>query len=100
MEKRSAHYSLDSIKQMIVHQEMRIITASAFKDAFNLGLGEDEIIDTVLKLKPSHVHKSMTTNVDHTIWQDVYYIKNCEIDLYVKLQITEKSVVISFKERT
>jgi motility quorum-sensing regulator / GCU-specific mRNA interferase toxin len=100
MEKRSAHYSLDSIKQMIIHQEMRIITASAFKDAFNLGLGEDEIIDTVLKLKPSHLYKSMTTNVDHTIWQDVYYIKNCEIDLYIKLQITEKSVVISFKERT
>ena len=85
---------------MIVHQEMRIITSSAFRDAFDLGLSEDEIIDTVLKLKPANLHKSMTTNVDHTIWQDVYYIKNFEIDLYVKLQITERSVVISFKERT
>lgn len=99
MEKRSAHYSLDSIKQMIVHQELRRITSKAFQDAYSLGLNEEDIVETVLKLKPVNLHKSMTVDGNHTIWQDVYYIKNFEIDLYVKLQINEKSVVISFKER-
>lgn len=84
---------------MIVHQELRRITSKAFQDAYSLGLNEEDIVETVLKLRPVNLHKSMTVDGNHTIWQDVYYIKNFEIDLYVKLQINEKSVVISFKER-
>ena len=44
--------------------------------------------------------KSMTTYRDNKIWQDVYHKAIDNIDLYIKLQISDKAIVISFKERT
>ena len=48
-------------------------------------------------------YKSMTTNADHRVWQDVYHVPVPDEDmvLYVKLQadvITEFRVM-SFKEK-
>jgi motility quorum-sensing regulator/GCU-specific mRNA interferase toxin len=98
MEKRKAHYSLATIQSMILHVEQRKITQSAYKTAFELGFSEEDIVETIKVLSPQHLYKSMTTNADSTIWQDVYHIKNKDFDLYVKLQIVDKAIVVSFKE--
>ena len=99
MEKRIAHYSLESIKKLI-HDKSYRITGSARIDYTALGFSDDEVIDIVLSLLPKDLYKSMTTYHDNKIWQDVYskYVSN--INLYIKLQITQEAIIISFKERT
>ena len=99
MEKRVAHYSLDLIRKLINEENYRI-TGTAFRDAMALGFDEDDILEVVLKLSPKELYKSMTTHYDNKIWQDVYYVTLQKKELYVKLQINEDAIVISFKERT
>ena len=41
----------------------------------------------------------MTTYYDVKIWQDVYHVDVQSINLYVKLQIHDDAIIISFKER-
>jgi len=53
-----------------------------------------------MSLVNQDLYKSMTSYSDNKIWQDVYYKNIDTLELYIKLQITEKAIVISFKERT
>ncbi len=99
MEKRVAHYSLDLIRILISKENYRI-TGSAFRDAISLGFDEDDILEIVSKLSPKELYKSMTTHYDFKVWQDVYYIDMHKLKLYIKLQINDDAIVISFKERT
>lgn len=99
MEKRVAHYSLQSIKDLI-SQSQYFITRSARVDYTNLGLDDDKVIETIMSLVNKDLYKSMTSYNDNKIWQDVYHKTIDKLDLYIKLQITEKAIVISFKERT
>ena len=99
MEKRVAHYNLDLMKILIKEENYRI-TGTAFRDAIALGFDEDDILEVVLKLSPKELYKSMTTHHDNKMWQDVYYVTLQKKELYVKLQINEDAIVISFKERT
>ena len=45
--------------------------------------------------------KSMTTFVDHRVWQDVYHVPARSLTLYVKFQadIITEFTVMSFKEK-
>lgn len=99
MQKRIAHYNLDSIKQLIKDSKYRI-TNSARVDYSRLGFSDDEVIDIILDLKANDLYKSMTSYHNNTIWQDVYTKTKEELELYIKLQITEEAIIISFKERT
>lgn len=99
MEKRVAHYNLDLIRALINKENYRI-TGSAFRDAMALEFDEDDILEVVLKLSPKELYKSMTTHNDNKVWQDVYYATLQKKERYVKLQINEDAIVISFKERT
>ncbi len=101
-EKRKPHYELNRLKRLI-RAEKIIITRSSEKSAFSIGFSRQEILDTVLALRPRDFYKSMTTYRDHKIWQDVYkprFMKeDTALELYIKLQesIDEKCVIISFK---
>ena len=99
MEKRIAHYSLDLVRTLIKEENYRI-TGTAFRDAVALGFDEDDILEVVLRLSSKELYKSMTTHHDNKMWQDVYHVILQKKELYVKLQINEDAIVISFKERT
>ena len=88
MQKRVSHYNLDSIKELISANQY-FITQSARQGYFELGFDDDKVIEII-----------MTTYHDNKIWQDVYHKNIDNIDLYIKLQISDKAIVISFKERT
>jgi motility quorum-sensing regulator/GCU-specific mRNA interferase toxin len=98
MEKKKAHYALATIQYAIKQTSLRRITVSAMQGAFALGMDEQDIVEAVCGLNSKDLHKSMTVNVDNTIWQDVYRTKYKEFELYIKLQLVDKAVVISFKE--
>lgn len=46
-------------------------------------------------------YKSMTTLVDHRVWQDVYHVPTRGLILYVKFQadVVTEFTVMSFKEK-
>ena len=106
MEKRTAHYSLRKIQELLGDPDSCCITTRAHRDAFGCGyISKQEIIDEVLTLRNSDLSKSMTKDDDHTIWQDVYKVArnhprhpDCSQKLYIKLQEcpTGTGVVISF----
>ncbi len=99
MQKRIAYYSLETIKDLI-HKNQYFITRTARLDYINLGLDDDEVIEIIMNLKNKDLYKSMTSFHDNKIWQDVYYKNVDDLELYIKLQVTDKAIVISFKERT
>jgi len=99
MEKKIAHYSLFAIKDLI-QDEQYFITRTARVDYVALGFEDDEVIDIILSLTNKNLYKSMTTYQNNKIWQDVYFKKINNIELYIKLQISEQAIIISFKERT
>ena len=99
MQKKVAHYSLESIKDFI-NDGNYFITRTARVDYINLGLDDEDVIEIIMGLLSKDLHKSMTTYANNKIWQDVYYKNIDDLELYIKLQINEKAIVISFKERT
>lgn len=100
MEKGIPHYALADIK-------------SAFADAGNLNrsnssrIGADEIdmddgavVAVIQGLLRSDFDKSMTSNADHRVWQDVYKPTVDDRRIYVKFTLDTQQALflISFKE--
>lgn len=59
-------------------------THTARSGANSLGLSYTEMLAVVMALSPSDFYKSMTSNADHTVWQDVYRPFTPVGDLYLK----------------
>ena len=84
MEKRTPHYKLAAVRDLIAAGKVRI-TVSALAGGAALKFGFEEIIGEVGALTPKDFYKSMTTHADHRIWQDVYRRKTPAGDVYLKL---------------
>jgi motility quorum-sensing regulator/GCU-specific mRNA interferase toxin len=97
MEKKRPHYNLTTIQEFIKEKKY-FITKTAYKGAFALNFDEDDILNAVINLTNNNFYKSMTTNTDHKKWQDVYYLTYKSVKLYIKLQLIDEAIVISFKE--
>ena len=101
-----AHYDLELIKKLLQDKDKRIITYTAKQSAFTLGYNNpDAIVERVCKLRSNEIYKTMTTDADTTLWQDVYHSVDTKADgscvkLYIKIQIEKNGngVIISFKE--
>ncbi len=99
MEKKIAHYDLKKIKELIKNDKYKI-TNSARISYIGLGLCDEEALDIVLNLNTKEFYKSMTSYLNNKIWQDVYRKDTKNLKLYIKLQINEDAIIISFKERS
>ena len=99
MEKRIAHYSLKTIKEFISENKY-VVTLSARQSYIAIGLEDDEVLAVIDNLKPMNLYKSMTSYNNHLLWHDVYHSSYEGIELYIKLQVKEDVIIISFKERT
>jgi motility quorum-sensing regulator/GCU-specific mRNA interferase toxin len=99
MEKRTPHCKLTAVKALVEANKVRA-TASAFAGARSLGIDDlDGICAVLLALEPRHFYKSMTTQADHRIWQDVYHASTQAGDaVYIKLTVIEDVLIVSFKE--
>ena len=75
-------------------------TASAFNGAREMGINElAGMCAVIMLLTSADFYKSMTTQADHRIWQDVYHAKtDGGADLYLKLTIIDDVLIVSFKE--
>lgn len=65
-----------------------------------MGLSRVEAVGVVSALTGSMFDKSMTTNSNNKIWQDVYHTPcpNGKI-AYIKLTVQDGAVAIQFKEK-
>ncbi len=67
---------------------------------FELGLSDAGIVDLIQLVKRPHFYKSMTSLVDHRIWQDVYHLPFETRILYVKFTTDETGyLLISLKDK-
>ena len=100
MEKKKPHYSLGTIKATFVTVRTLRITRTATKCAEAIGITLDEVVGIIQGMTRGHFYKSMTSEANSAIWQDVYLVPHEALVLYVKLTIdAEGYLVISFKEK-
>ncbi|WAS58088.1 type II toxin-antitoxin system MqsR family toxin [Burkholderia ambifaria] len=98
MEKRTPHCKLSRVKALVEAGNVRM-TTSAVLGARQLGFTPNEAIGIVMSLDTADFYKSMTTYADHTIWQDVYWRRTVNGDVYLKLTVIDDVLIVSFKER-
>ncbi len=102
MEKRTPHYRLVEVQTVVADPLSRPFTATALRGGLALGLTEAEMRQVVLMLRPRDFYKSMTTHVDHTLWQDVYHgLTEDGSAVYIKVTCygDGRPPVIQFKEK-
>ncbi len=103
MEKRKPHYVLSEISELLSDENSRVITRRDRREAVSLGYADDEaMVERVHKLRRNEFFKSMTSNYNIKLWQDVYKTSDGDEGLYIKLQKSPegKGVIISFKRDT
>ena len=73
---------------------------SAAVGADNLGMDEHAVIDVITRLTPRDFDKTMQSEIDPTVWQDVYKPVIGRRELYVKFTVDGRGelLLISFKE--
>jgi motility quorum-sensing regulator / GCU-specific mRNA interferase toxin len=95
------HHDLAAIK-LAFSKGKGLTTRVATQDATALGYGSDNIKAIIQTMDKAHFYKSMTSNYDATVWQDVYHVPHVGGTLYVKFtdngSVTEFTL-LSFKEK-
>ncbi|HEY6558480.1 MAG TPA: type II toxin-antitoxin system MqsR family toxin [Polyangiaceae bacterium] len=100
MEKRRPHYDLGSIKAAFTTPASLRITKTALTTAEALDLTLEDIVTIIQSIGREHFYKSMTSLVDHRVWQDVYHAQRGSLVLYVKFTTdSEGYLLISLKEK-
>lgn len=97
MEKGTPHCKLSIVKALVEADQVRT-TKAAREGAAALGFGFDEMLAVVLALTPADFYKSMTTQADHRVWQDVYRPHTPAGEVYLKLTVIVDVLIVSFKE--
>ena len=93
-------YPLPTVKAAFadVTRLNRTMTATARAEA--LGMDEQEIVDVIARLAARDFDKSMPSEPNPAIWQDVYKPVVAGRELYVKFTLDARGelLLISFKE--
>ena len=98
MEKGTPHCKLTVVQALVEAGKVRT-TYSAELGAAQMGLKNSDIVAVVMSLTPLCFYKSMTTHVDHRVWQDVYHALTSSGDgVYLKLTVVDDVLIVSFKE--
>jgi len=99
-EKLKPHYNLCELQKLLQKNKTRHFTRNSILGAHELDLSVTQMKGIVLSLRRINFIKSMTSDHDRTLWQDVYNISKDRIPIYIKLQKNHigEAVVISFKK--
>ena len=97
MEKRTPHCKLAIVKALVEAGKVRT-THAARAGANELGFEFSDMLAVVMALTPAEFYKSMTTHVDHAVWQDVYRPSTRAGEVYLKLTVIDDVLIVSFKE--
>ena len=100
-EKRIPHYSLEEIQAAFSTVDGLKMTRAAFDGANEVGLDNEGVIGVIQSMQRNQFYKSMTSYVDHKVWQDVYHVPSVLGMLYVKFTVKSPGgfMLLSFKEK-
>ena len=100
IDKWMPHHDLAEIKQAF-SSGRGLVTRTATQDAAGLGYGSTEISALIQTIDKSNFYKSMTSNYNASVWQDVYHVPHTGGTLYVKFTDngTTEFTLLSFKEK-
>ena len=100
MEKSKPHFGLTEIKVAFQLAARLNRTFSSRQGADALDMDDDDVVAVIQALKVADFDKSMTSHVDHRVWQDVYKPLVRGTMLYVKFTVDASGslLLISFKE--
>lgn len=90
-------YDLKDVKKRVASGDW-VITRKAMEGASGLGMDRHDIADCVAALGAADFHKTMASELRPGTMQDVYRPRYSGHRLYVKVQVTDCAVVISFKQ--
>jgi motility quorum-sensing regulator/GCU-specific mRNA interferase toxin len=98
--RRRPRYPLAVIKTAFADLRHLNRTMTAVDDADSLGMDEQAVVDVIAHLSGRDFEKSMRSEVDPVIWQDVYKPVVGGRELYVKFTLDGRGdlLLISFKE--
>ena len=102
MEKRTPNYRLEKVQKVVADRNSRPFTMTALRGGLALGLTEPVMREVVLALRRADFYKSMTTHLDHQLWQDVYHgMTPVGIPVYIKITDfdDDRPPVIQFKAK-
>ena len=102
MEKKRPHYPLVVVQRIVADPALRVFTATALDGGLAMGLLEAEMRAVVCGLTRPQFYKSMTTQRDHRVWQDVYHAMTpVGIEAYIKITAYDdgRPPVIQFKRK-
>jgi motility quorum-sensing regulator/GCU-specific mRNA interferase toxin len=94
MEKRTPHCPLQRIRALVSISP----TTASLRDAQALGMEYPDMLDVINGLERRDFYKSMTSYVDHRVWQDVYRPLTVKGYVYLKLSVVDDVLIVSFKE--
>lgn len=100
MEKSKPHFGLMEIKVAFQQAARLNRTFSSRQGADALDLDDDDVVAVIQALKVADFEKSMTSNINHRVWQDVYKPVVRGKMFYVKFTMDASGslLLISFKE--
>ena len=96
------HYELSAVQAIVADPGSRPFTMTALRGGLALGLKEPDMRSIVLALSLGDFRHSMTTYLDHRVWQDVYHGKTPDGTMvYIKItHYTDgRPPVIQFKAK-
>lgn len=97
MEKRTPHCPLERVKVLVSAGRISPTTAS-LRGAQALGMDYPDMLEVITALERRDFYKSMTSYVDHRVWQDVYRPLTAKGYMYLKLSVVDDVLIVSFKE--
>ncbi len=101
VEDRKSTHDLEVVKAAFSTVEDLNVTGTALRNAFALGYGRQEIVDVIQAIERGHFYKTMPSEKNPGLMQDVYRVPDREIELYVKFtsDLVTEFKLLSFKER-
>jgi motility quorum-sensing regulator/GCU-specific mRNA interferase toxin len=99
MEKRKPHYVLDDIKAAFADTAKLNRTYVSKKGADGMNMDDAAVVAVIQALTNADFNKSMTSDRNSKVWQDVYKPKTNGTELYVKFTLDDMNsfLLISFK---
>jgi hypothetical protein len=102
MKKRKQSYNLQKIQELLHDEALSYVTAISRKNAVALGyMTRDDMIAVVDGLSYLNFYKSMPSEYNQNLWQDVYKTSDGQKKIYIKVQLIHggtQAVLVQFKK--